>query len=111
MQQLLHVFGALVFIIKGAPLVLACTLTGGEASPHLDPYDFISEKRNLCLLESNRGHLSLSSTSDNNTSSVSVHEMACSSMQNRFIPDSDSVYRDKSAVSLHDDVVTDGIDV
>lgn len=37
--------------------------------------------------------------------------MACSSMHNRFIPDSDSVYLDKSAVSLHDDVVTDGIDV
>lgn len=40
-----------------------------------------------------------------------MHEMARSSMHNRFIPDSDSVYLDKGAVSLHDNVVTDGINV
>lgn len=50
-------------------------------------------------------------SSDNNTSCVFMHEMARSSMHNRFIPDSDSVYLDKGAVSLHDNVVTDGINV
>lgn len=40
-----------------------------------------------------------------------MHEMACSSMHKRFIPDSDSVYKDKGAVSLHDNVVTVGLNV
>lgn len=40
-----------------------------------------------------------------------MHEMARSSVHYRFIPDSDSVYLDKGAVSVHDNVVTDGINV
>lgn len=48
-------------------------------------------------------------SSDNNTSCVFMREKACSSMHNTFTPDSDSVYLAKGAVSLHDNVVTDGI--
>lgn len=40
-----------------------------------------------------------------------MHEMACSSVHYRFILDSDSVYLDKGAVSAHDNVVTEGINV
>lgn len=50
-------------------------------------------------------------SSDDNTSCVSMHEMARSSVHYRFIPDSDSVYLDKGLVSVHDNVVTDGISV
>lgn len=38
-----------------------------------------------------------------------MHEMAHSSVHCRFIPDSDSVYLDEGAVSVHDNAVTDGI--
>lgn len=50
-------------------------------------------------------------SSGDNTSCVSMHEMACSSVHHRFVPDGDSVYLDKGAVSVHDNVVTDGISV
>lgn len=40
-----------------------------------------------------------------------MQEMGLSSVHNRFIPDSESVYLDNGAVSLHDNVVTDGISV
>lgn len=48
-------------------------------------------------------------SSDNNTSCVFMRETARSPMHNTFTPDSDSVYLAKGAVSLHDNVVTDGI--
>lgn len=38
-----------------------------------------------------------------------MRETARSSMHNTFTPDGDSVYLAEGAVSLHDNVVTDGI--
>lgn len=74
----------------------------------LDSNNFISEQRNLCHLESNRASEPVIS-SDDNTSCVSMHEMAHSFMHYSFIPDSDSVYLDKDSVCVHDKAVRNGI--
>lgn len=64
---------------------------------------------NLCLFPITFGPSESVISPDNNTSCVFMRETACSSMHNTFTPDSDSVYLAKGAVSLHDNVVTDGI--
>ena len=62
-------------------------------------------------MESMKGVSEQVISSHNNSSCVFMQEMGLSSVHKGFIPDSESVYLDKGAVSLHDNVVTDGISV